>query len=214
MYEIVNEAKEMIKKYGKQRFDGLLENDDFLHAQGLFGRITRSYRGISENNKNEITTESSGRGIETSEDGRRSERNGSNDDGLSQKSVRQDIQQAINESMTMQKCEQMIRRAFILGNVRDYDGYKTPKEWIEAEGASAVALICDNEYSIQTQFINQIPGIMNDDFYIEDVLEAYLAGTLTGKVAQKKVLPRVDIGKSGVTVADERFYAPKAVQQA
>ena len=124
-----------------------------------------------------------------------------------------DVSRAINESMTMQEAKQMIQRAFVLGNIKEwYDGeYKNGDEWLKAQGAEDVAMIIENEYTLQAAYIDKIPGLLNEDFFMTDILDAYSAGTLTGKV--KKKAERVNIA-DGVVVADKRFYAPQEIENA
>lgn len=121
---------------------------------------------------------------------------------------------AINESMTMAQAKQMVQRAFVLGDIKNwYDGeYKNGDEWLRGAGAEEVAMYIDNEYSLQAAYLDKIQGILDGDFYTEDVLEAYLAGTLTGKVTPKNT-GKIDLASS-VAVADERFYAPKEIDNA
>lgn len=123
------------------------------------------------------------------------------------------VAQKINESLTMQEAKQMIQRAFVLGGIKEwYDGeYANGDEWLKGEGAEDVAMIIENEYSLQTAYIDKIPGLLNEEFYLTDVLDAYTAGTLTGKV--KKTSERVNLA-DGVAVADKRFYAPKEIENA
>ena len=124
-----------------------------------------------------------------------------------------DTAQKINESMTMQEAKQMIQRAFVLGNIKEWhDGeYKNGDEWLAGEGAEDVAMIIENEYSLQAAYLDKIQGLLNEEFYLTDVLEAYSAGALTGKV--KKKAERINIA-DGVAVADKRFYAPKEIENA
>ena len=124
-----------------------------------------------------------------------------------------DVDAEINESMTMEQAKQMIQRAFVMGGIKEwYDGeYKNGDEWARAQGADEVASYVDNEYHLQELYINKIPGILEDRFYISDVIEAYLNGTLTGKVKQKA--QKLNLANS-VKVADPRFYAPQAIADA
>ena len=121
--------------------------------------------------------------------------------------------QKVNESMTMQEAKQMIARAFVLGDVYNwYDGkYKNGDEWLRGEGAEDVAMIIENEYSLQSAYLDKMPGLLNEEYFLTDVLEAYSAGTLTGKV--KKKAEQISLA-DGVAVADKRFYAPKEIENA
>ena len=114
----------------------------------------------------------------------------------------------INESMTMEQAKTMIQKAFVLGGIYDwYDGeYKNGDDWIRAEGASEVALYIESDYSLMDKYFNDNQAYIDGDIYVDDVLEAYLAGTLVGKQAEK--ITRLDVSK-GYEVTDNRFYAPK-----
>ena len=124
-----------------------------------------------------------------------------------------DVKAEINESMTMEQAKHMIQRAFVMGGIKEwYDGeYKNGDEWARAQGADEVAMYVENEYQLQELYINKIPGILEDRFYVSDVIEAYLGGTLTGKV--KKKSQKLNLTNS-VKVADTRFYAPQAIADA
>ena len=121
------------------------------------------------------------------------------------------IQDQINQSLTMKEAQQMVQRAFVLGEISNwFDGeYKNGDEWLKGEGVDDVAMIIENEYTLQTQFLDRIPGYLDGDFYVEDILEAYLNGTLTGKVKSQNA--KVDT-KTDVKVSDKRFYAPKIIE--
>lgn len=113
----------------------------------------------------------------------------------------------INATMTMQQAKAMIDKAYTAGGIRDwYEEYRNGDQWLRGEGASEVAMYIENEYELQRKYINSNPHLVDYDFTIEDVLEAYLAGTLTGKV--KKAAPRVDVSQ-GTGYQDSRFYAPQ-----
>lgn len=115
----------------------------------------------------------------------------------------------VNQSMTMQRAADMVQRAFNLADIRDwFDGeYKTGLEWLKGEGAESVALVIENDYNMQLKYLNNIPEYLNEEIYLEDILEAYAAGTLTGKDAKPKT-KRLDT-KQSTGYADSRFYAPK-----
>lgn len=123
------------------------------------------------------------------------------------------ITEKINESLTMQEAKQMIQRAFVIGNIKEwYDGeYKNGDEWLAGQGAEEVAMYIENEYTLQNAYLDKIQGLLDEEFYLTDVLEAYQEGTLTGK--PKKKVDRINIA-DGVSVADPRFYAPKEIENA
>lgn len=119
----------------------------------------------------------------------------------------------VNEAMTMKEAKQMIDRAFVLGNIREWydDKYKNADEWLRGEGAEDVAMIIENEYTLQAAYLDKMPGLLDEEYSLVDVLDAYVAGTLTGKV--KKTSERVNVA-DGVLVADKRFYAPQEIENA
>lgn len=120
------------------------------------------------------------------------------------------LQTKINSSMTMDQAKQMVQRAFNIGDIKAwFDGeYKNGDEWLAGEGSRAVALVIDNDYSLQQKYINKVQGILDDEFTIEDILDAYSNQSLTGAVKEKKSYD-VDLSKSA-GYKDNRFYAPKA----
>ena len=123
-----------------------------------------------------------------------------------------DIQQQINELMTMEKAADMIQRAFVLGNIKEwYDGeYANGDEWLKARGVDEVAMYVDNEWQIQDKFLNNIPALMNGDFTSADIIEAYANGTLTGPQQKKENLKPIDLSID-TGFKDDRFYAPQKI---
>ena len=116
-------------------------------------------------------------------------------------------QAEINSSMTMQQAKTMVEKAYTAAGIREwYDGkYRNGDEWLKAEGSSEVAMYIENEYELQRKYINSNPRIVDYEYTIEDVLDAYLNGTLTGKTKAAKT--RVDASQSR-GYQDSRFYAP------
>ena len=123
-----------------------------------------------------------------------------------------EIDRKINQSMTMKEAEEMVQRAFVAGNIRDwYDGkYKNGREWLEGEGIDEVAMWIDNDYDLQQKYINSNDDILNEEYLIDDVLEAYKNGTLIGKAPMKA--SRLDVSKD-TGYKDDRFYAPKQTKE-
>ena len=124
------------------------------------------------------------------------------------------IDDAINQSMTMEQAKDMIQRAFVLGGIEEwFEGeYKNGDEWLKGQGADEVALIVENEYILQQKFLDKVPGVLNGDFYAADIIEAYAKGTLTGKVKQNPV-KRLDTSKT-TNATDTRVFAPKDIKNA
>ena len=135
-------------------------------------------------------------------------------DGNTLSKEQQDIDEAINQSMTMEQAKDMIQRAFTLGGIKEwFDGeYKNGDEWLKGEGARAVSLVVENEWQLQQKFLDKVPGVLNGDFFAEDIIEAYEKGTLTGKVKQN-VVKRLDTSKSTIAT-DTRVFAPKEIENA
>lgn len=125
----------------------------------------------------------------------------------------EDIQQQVNQLMTMEKAKDMIQRTFVLANIKDwYDGeYANGDEWLKDRGVDEVAMYVDNEWQIQEKFLNNIPALMDGDFTSADIIEAYLNGTLTGPQQQnKEALKPIDTSKD-TGFKDDRFYAPRRI---
>ena len=124
-----------------------------------------------------------------------------------------DISTQINTSMTMDEAKQMIQRAFVIGGIYEwYDReYKNGDEWLRGVGVGEVALNIENEYTLTEKYLNKLQGYIDGDFYVEDILEAYLNGTLVGKEKQKA--KRLDISKE-YRINDERFYSPQRIKDA
>ena len=119
----------------------------------------------------------------------------------------------VNRSMTMAQAKDMVQRAFVIGEIKEwYDGkYLNGDEWLKGEGAEDVAMIIDNEWSLHEKYLNKVQGVLDGDFYAEDILKAYLEGTLTG--TQKKATERLDTS-NGYDGVDNRFFAPHQVEEA
>lgn len=125
-----------------------------------------------------------------------------------------EFEDAVNQSMTMAQAKDMIQRAFVLGEIKEwFEGeYRNGDEWLKGEGVDAVAMVIDNEWQLQEKYLNKIQGLMDEDFVTTDILEAYLAGTLTGKVKDTKP-KRLNVA-DGVAAQDNRFYAPHEIENA
>ena len=121
------------------------------------------------------------------------------------------IDSDINQSMTMAEAKDMVQRAFVLGGIYEwYDGeYKNGDEWLREQGADEVALYIENEYALQQKYLDKIPGILNDEFYVQDILNAYLKGSLVGK--EKPKAKRLDVS-TNYRINDKRFYSPKRIE--
>ena len=117
-------------------------------------------------------------------------------------------------SISMEKCKQMIQRAFNNGNIKEwYDGeYKNGDEWIKEAGVDEVVLYIENDYQLQQLYLNGIQAYIDGEIMLEEILEAYLDNAL--KSDAKKTVTKSELAKINVAVADNRFYAPKEVNNA
>ena len=122
-----------------------------------------------------------------------------------------DVDTQINQSMTMAECKDMIQRAFALADIYDwYEGeYKNGDEWLKGEGVDEVALNIENEYTLTEKYLNKLQGYLDGDFYVDDILKAYLKGTLTG--TEKPKAKRLDTSKE-YRINDKRFYSPQRIK--
>lgn len=125
----------------------------------------------------------------------------------------EELQAKINSAMTMSEAKRMIESAFKINGIYSfYDGkYRTADEWLRAEGSSEVELYIENEWSLQEKYINSNEDILDGKYYISDVLDAYLDGTLVGK--EKPKAKRFDTSVS-YGMDDGRFYSPQRIEQA
>ena len=126
----------------------------------------------------------------------------------------EELGDAINQSMTMEQAKDMIQRAFVIGDIKEwFDGeYKNGDEWLRGEGADAVALVVENEWTLQQKFLDKVQGLIDEEFYVADIIEAYEKGTLTGK-AKQNVVKRLDTSKTS-NATDTRVFAPKDIKNA
>lgn len=112
----------------------------------------------------------------------------------------------INRAMTMDQAKHMIDSAW--GLVRDwYEGeYKNAADWLKNEGADEVAMQIENDYNLQSRYVNSNEDILNEEYQIADVIEAYQNGTLIGKAPKKAT--RLNTAEP-TGIKDSKFYAPK-----
>ena len=119
----------------------------------------------------------------------------------------------INTSMTMAEAKRMIDTTFKVNEIAKwYEGeYANADEWLKKAGADEVEMYIDNDFDLQEKYINSNEDILNEEYSIRDVLNAYLAGTLIGKEKPKPV--RLDVSQS-TRLKDERFYSPQKIEDA
>ena len=125
----------------------------------------------------------------------------------------EETQNNINTSMTMDQAKTMIQKAFKYADPNAWKDegetrYRNGDEWLKDVGASYVAMYIENEYELQDKYVNSNEHIINDEFTIEDVVQAYLDGTLIGKA--KPNPERLDTSRE-TGFNDTRFYAPKNI---
>lgn len=136
-----------------------------------------------------------------------------NKDEQSSFSNEENVARDINSSMTMNDAKRMIETAFTENGIKEWydDKYKTADEWLKDEGIEEVATYIDNTSTTVERYINNINNDnFGDTFTTEDILEAYLNGTLTGKIDNTKP-NRLDVSK-GNGLIDNKFYAPKDIE--
>lgn len=119
----------------------------------------------------------------------------------------------INTSMTMAEAKRMIETAYKVHGIAEYyEGeYKDAEDWLKKAGSSEVEMYIENDYDLQAKYINSNDDILNEEYTIRDVLEAYLAGTLVGK--EKPKPKRLDVSQS-TKLQDDRFYSPQKIEDA
>ena len=125
-----------------------------------------------------------------------------------------ETQSEINQSMTMQQAKDMIQRAFVLNNIKSWydDQYQNGDEWLAGEGANEVANYIENTYEVYEKYIgSKFQGLVDGEWFVEDIVDAYVNKTLTGKV--KQATQWMDLSQN-VAVADKRFYSPKEIKNA
>ena len=119
----------------------------------------------------------------------------------------------INTSMTMAEAKRMIETAFKVNGIAEYyEGeYKDAEDWLNKAGSDEVEMYIENDFDLQAKYINSNEDILNEEYRISDVLDAYLAGTLIGK--EKPKPKRLDVSQS-TKLEDSRFYSPQKIEDA
>ena len=122
-------------------------------------------------------------------------------------------QHKINTSMTMAEAKRMIETAYKVNGIAEYyeDEYRDAEDWLKKAGSDEVEMYIENDYDLQAKYINSNEDILNEEYRISDVLEAYLAGTLIGK--EKPKPKRLDVSQS-TKLEDNRFYSPQKIKDA
>ena len=120
-------------------------------------------------------------------------------------------QAKVNSAMTMDEAKRMLESTFKVCGIGRFGEYQNAEEWLREAGSEEVELNIDSEYSLYKKYIGGNEDILNEEYSIADVLDAYLEGTLVGK--EKPKAKRMDTSKS-YGLSDDRFYAPKKVEDA
>ena len=116
------------------------------------------------------------------------------------------IEDKINSSMTMKEAKDMLQRVY---NAVDIRGYRNADAWLQEMGSEDVAMTLESDYASYKKYIESNEDILNEEYTIADVLDAYMNGTLVGK--QKESSVRLDTSKDTGFV-DNRFYAPQDIK--
>ena len=116
------------------------------------------------------------------------------------------IEDKINSSMTMKEAKDMLQRVY---NAVDIRGYRNADEWLQEMGSEDVAMTLESDYASYKKYIESNEDILNEEYTIADVLDAYMNGTLVGQ--QKESSIRLDTSKDTGFV-DKRFYAPQDIR--
>lgn len=116
-------------------------------------------------------------------------------------------------SMTMAEAKRMIETAYKVNEIAEYyEGeYANAEDWLKKAGPDEVAMYVENDYDLQEKYVNSNEDILNEEYSLSDVLEAYLAGTLKGK--EKPKPKRLDVSQS-TKLNDDRFYSPQKIADA
>lgn len=119
----------------------------------------------------------------------------------------------IRTSMTMAEAKRMIESAYKINNIAEYyEGeYKDAEDWLRKAGSDEVEMYIENDYDLQAKYINSNDDILNEEYRMSDVLDAYLSGTLIGK--EKPKAKRLDVSQS-TKLKDSRFYSPQKIEDA
>lgn len=117
---------------------------------------------------------------------------------------------AVLTSMTMSQCKKMIESAFNANDIKAWGEYKTAEEWFAGENRDEIASTIENTFETVENYLNNLPEL-DDEYTVEEILDAYADGKLVGKAGVKP--ERVDVSKTG-HVSTGRFYEPQAVKNA
>ena len=86
-------------------------------------------------------------------------------------------------------CSAFFKGNFLNGIAEYYeDEYKDAEDWLKKAGSDEVEMYIENDYDLHAKYINSNEDILNEEYRISDVLDAYLAGTLVGKEKPKHLI--------------------------
>ncbi|MCR5150362.1 MAG: hypothetical protein K6B52_03955 [Clostridiales bacterium] len=206
-----------IERMGREKLFAVITCKDY----GTFSKISRSGQQLRKSNSYSTARSSAGQyGTGNSEQDTTTEitdKSSSNGGGFSNAqnsfSTSRDYETNPIYALDMSQAKDMLQRAFNAANFLEYyDGkFKNGDEWLKSEGLRNIALEIEANQALYKKFIEGHPGWVEGKFTTEDVLQAYLDGTLVGK--SKENAARIDRSQSD-NKADSRFYAPKTIEDA
>lgn len=214
--DYTNELSEMAKEYGiepyyLERGDRLfnwfnINKKDIVEALSKYG-----YDGIVDHGHYTVFDPKQIKNVENNKNIQKNIMEGQ--ETAEDNNIEQDVDYKINSSMTMDEARDMLQRAFVLSDIKEYsDGAITNiDEWVNSEDWSyQIPMMIENDYNLQSKYINSNPDIVDNELYtIEDIIEAYKNGTLIGK--EKAPTKRLDLSKD-TNYKDDRFYAPQDIK--
>jgi hypothetical protein len=114
--------------------------------------------------------------------------------------------------MTMDDARRMIQAAYSSADIWNYFDrkYRTGDQWLTGEGVEMVGLTIENEYPLYSKYLKPAPGYNDGNFTVNDILDAYLNKTLTGR--EKPKAKSIDLSV-GAGRTDGTFYTPKATRE-
>lgn len=126
----------------------------------------------------------------------------------------QSLDDRINASMTMAEAKKMIQIAFQVNDIKNwYDNkYTDGDDWLNDVGTDEVATYVENTLATNENYLNPLydRGIgYGEDFYLEDIIEAYQKGNLKGSAPHQAT--RLDTSVEN-DYKDDRFYAPQTIE--
>lgn len=121
----------------------------------------------------------------------------------------------VAEIMSPERCRQMIRRAFVIGEIRQNYDCPTAEQWLNEYDPDDIAMIVDNYSELYSEYVEPIVDKLDEaGASIYDVIKAYKNGELTGPT--KTTLKTDDETKLDISqsprVNDDRFYSRRSTK--